>query len=198
MSSQVRVELDEYRSELGFGERVGRVAWCAVYLLMFRFSPTPIFRRWRVLLLRLFRARVDWSANVYPSARIWAPWRLKMGSHSCIAAGAWIYNVGRIELEERALVSQRVTLCAASHDIRSSNFPLQRLPITIRRDAWIAAEAFVAGGVTVGSGAVVGARAVVSKCVDPWVVVAGNPARVVGQRELASHADGDKAWMEGA
>ena len=42
--------------------------------------------------------------------------------------------------------------------------------------------------VRIGTGAVVGAGAVVLHDVDPWTVVAGNPARVIGKREPPSPA----------
>ena len=58
--------------------------------------------------------------------------------------------------------------------------------IVIGDDAWIAAGAFIGPGVTIGAGAVVGARAVVMKDVPPWTVVAGNPAKFISKRVLAS------------
>ena len=39
-------------------------------------------------------------------------------------------------------------------------------------------------GVTIGEGAVVGARSVVTKNVEPWTVVGGNPARFIKNRIL--------------
>lgn len=52
-------------------------------------------------------------------------------------------------------------------------------PITIRDRVWIGFEAVVLKGVTIGEGAIVGARSVVTADVEPYTVVAGNPARVV-------------------
>jgi maltose O-acetyltransferase len=42
--------------------------------------------------------------------------------------------------------------------------------------------------VVVGEGGVVGAGAVVTKDVDPWTIVAGNPAKLIGKRE-GNHSD---------
>ena len=56
--------------------------------------------------------------------------------------------------------------------------------ITIGSYVWIAAGAFIGPGVTIGDGAVVGARAVVTRDVEPWTVVAGNPARMIKRREI--------------
>jgi putative colanic acid biosynthesis acetyltransferase WcaF len=82
------------------------------------------------------------------------------------------------------VVSQYAFLCCASHDISSPIMDLTHRPITIGPQSWVAARAFVGPGVVVGEGAVVGACAVVMKDVPPWTVVAGNPARTIGMREL--------------
>jgi acetyltransferase-like isoleucine patch superfamily enzyme len=56
-------------------------------------------------------------------------------------------------------------------------------PIVIGDKAWIGFDAVILKGVRIGEGAIVGARAVVTGDVDPYTVVAGNPARVVKRVE---------------
>jgi acetyltransferase-like isoleucine patch superfamily enzyme len=52
-------------------------------------------------------------------------------------------------------------------------------PIVVESKVWIGFDVTILKGVTIGEGAVVGAKSVVTKCVEPWTVVAGNPAVVV-------------------
>ena len=52
-------------------------------------------------------------------------------------------------------------------------------PIKICDNAWIGMNAIILKGVEIGEGAIVGAGSVVTKNVEPWTMVAGNPARVV-------------------
>ena len=118
----------------------------------------------------------------YPSCRIWAPWNLKLGEHSCLSERVDCYSVDRIVLGPHAVVSQDAVLCTATHDYDLPDFPVVTRPIEIGAHAWIAAGAFIGPGVTVGEGAVVGARAVVTKDVPAWTIVAGNPARGIGAR----------------
>jgi len=56
-------------------------------------------------------------------------------------------------------------------------------PIVIEDKAWIGFDAVILKGVRIGEGAVVGARAVVTRDVEPYTVVAGNPARTVKRLE---------------
>ena len=52
-------------------------------------------------------------------------------------------------------------------------------PIRIEDRVWIGFDAVILKGVVIGEGAIVAAGSVVSKDVEPYTVVAGNPARVV-------------------
>ena len=56
-------------------------------------------------------------------------------------------------------------------------------PVTIGSDVFIGANAIVLPGVTIGDGCLIGAGAVVTQDVPPMSIVAGNPARVVGDRD---------------
>lgn len=169
------------RSEFPLRHRLARLCWAGVWCVLFRFSPVPLYA-WRRMLLRLFGARLAASARVYPSARIWAPWNLTMESGACIGPEVYCYDVGPVHLGVEATVSLRTFLCSASHDIHHPARPLVLGRIRIARGAYIFADAFIGTSVTVGEGAVVGARAVVVRDVEPYDVVAGNPARVIGRR----------------
>lgn len=52
----------------------------------------------------------------------------------------------------------------------------------IGNDVWIGTEAMIMAGITVGDGAVIGSRALVTKDVEPYTVVGGNPAKLIKKR----------------
>ncbi|WP_318476156.1 CatB-related O-acetyltransferase [Photobacterium leiognathi] len=52
----------------------------------------------------------------------------------------------------------------------------------VGNDVWLGAECVILPGVKIGDGAVIGTRAVVTKDVEPYAVVVGNPARSVKKR----------------
>lgn len=63
---------------------------------------------------------------------------------------------------------------------RMDSLPSNTAPVIIEDDVFIGMNCLVLKGVTIGRGSVVGAGGVVTKDVLPNVIVAGNPARVIG------------------
>jgi putative colanic acid biosynthesis acetyltransferase WcaF len=163
-------------------EQALRLLWM-LGSVIFRLSPRPCFA-FRSWWLRLFGADIGHNVNIYPSARIYFPWNLQIGSWSAIGEWALIYNLGKISIGEHATISQNAHLCAGTHDYSDPAMPLLKPPITIGSSVWICADAFVGPGVAVSDGAVVGARSVVVKDVPAWMVVAGNPAKFVKPRVM--------------
>lgn len=181
MSVRSRRSYDLIPIRLSLANRLGRVLWQVVWALLYRPSPRPL-HAWRRLLLRTFGATVGRAARPYPRVRIWAPWNLHMGAHSCLADDVDCYCVATVKLGAHATVSQYSYLCSASHDYRDPAMPLVSGAIIIEEEAWVAADVFVGPGVTVGRGAVVGARSSVFADVPAWTVVAGSPPVARGQR----------------
>ena len=163
-------------------EMCWRVLW-SFGSLLFRFSPRPLFS-WRSFLLRCFGAKVGRHVHIYPSATIYFPWNFSIGDWSAVGEGALIYNLGPVTIGSRVTISHKAHICAGTHDYTDPDLPLQKPPIVIRDQAWVCADAFVGPGVCIGEGAIVGARAVVVRDVPPWTIVAGNPARPIGERRL--------------
>lgn len=55
-------------------------------------------------------------------------------------------------------------------------------PTLIGNDVWIGNNVIVKGGIVIGDGAVIGAGSVVTRDVEPYMIVAGNPARLIRKR----------------
>lgn len=163
-------------------EYLGRLLW-ALATPLFRLSPRPCYG-WRRWLLRRFGACVGRDVRIHPTARIVIPWNLTIGDQASLGDRVLVYNLGPVRIGPRATVSHLAHLCAGSHDYLDPRLPLLRVPIEIGADAWVCAQAFIGPGLKVGDGAVVAAGAVVTRAVEPWTVVAGNPARPIKPRVM--------------
>lgn len=185
----MQLDLQHYQNRHSRKNKIARVLWNMTWLLLARWTPThgvSFFGKWRILLLKLFGAKLGWHCAVRSSARIWAPWNLMCGDCVAISEDCDIYSVDKITIGDRATISRGAFICSASHDTSSRTMELTYAPIAIGNDAWVAARAIVMPGVTINEGSVVGAGAVVVKDVEPFTIVCGNPAKFVKKREFNS------------
>jgi putative colanic acid biosynthesis acetyltransferase WcaF len=166
-------------------DQIRRLVWRMVWLVLCRWTPNPL-HEWRCFVLRLFGARIGRSNFIYPSAKIWAPWRLETEDVVTISPDVSVYNVGGMRFGHHSIVSEGAYLCGATHDFKDPTFPMVSRPVVIGPCAWVCARAVVLPGVTVGEGAVLGAAAVAARNLEAWGVYAGNPARLAGRRDPAS------------
>jgi putative colanic acid biosynthesis acetyltransferase WcaF len=178
------IDLSKYHNPLGRRHQFIRLCWSVVWFVFAKPIPRSLGNGWKIFLLRLFGAKIDRTAVVYSSVKIYYPSNLEMGTYSCLASGVDCYNVAPVVIGTNVTVSQKAYLCTASHDISDKRHSLVTAPIIIENQAWIAADTFIGMGVTIGEGAVVGARAAVFKDVSSWTVVGGNPAKFIKRRIL--------------
>jgi len=178
-------DVGSYNDSLTYRNKLSRFIWRISYLMLFRPFCGPLFRYWRSFVLRLWGAKIGRRCAIAAKASIWAPWNLEVGDYVAIADEAEIYNVSKITMGNHVTVSQGAYLCTASHDITRRLKPLVHKPIRVDDFSWICARSIVLLGVHLGEGAVVSAGAVVTKNVEPWTVVGGNPAKFIKKREIS-------------
>lgn len=79
---------------------------------------------------------------------------------------------------------------------QKSDMPLKGDTV-IGNDVWIGQNATIMPGIHIGDGAIIGANSLVSKDVEPYTIVAGNPIRVIRKRfddELIDLLERFKWW----
>ncbi|MFV8374686.1 putative colanic acid biosynthesis acetyltransferase [Flavobacterium sp. LB1P71] len=177
-----QIDLSSYNHSFSLKNKILRLLWNGTYFLFFRPFATRLFKKWRVLVLKCFGAKIEWSSHIYSSVKIWAPWNLAIGENSCLGPNVDCYNQGNITIGNNTVVSQKSYLCASTHDYNQKNFPLILKPITIGNGVWIAADAFIGPSVIVGDDAIIAARSAVVKNVEKNTVVGGNPAKLIKNR----------------
>lgn len=173
----------DYKDNITYRNKIARKFWSFASLLLFRpFSGKP-FNKWRNIILRMFGAKIGSGSVVYASVRILAPWNLIIGEQSAI--GPYVdLHIDKIIIGSKVTISQNSYLCSGSHDVSSLNLPFISAPIVIEDYVWVGADSFIMMGVKIGEGAIVGARSAVFKDVESWMIVGGNPAKVIKRREI--------------
>ena len=176
------IDLSRYSNENP--NKLKRLIWEVVWAVLFRPTPRWCLNGWRCFLLRAFGALIGKGVRIQGGAKVWQPWRLKIGDNSWIDGGVSLYCVDDIKIGSNAVISEGAFICTASHDISSETFNLVTSPIEIGDSAWVCSRATVLPGVKVGAGAIIAAGSIVAKDVERWSIVAGNPAKFIKKREL--------------
>ena len=145
---------------------------------------------WTKLRLTRLKAKVQcFGRNIVisPGFEIGDAHNLKIGSHVYIGPRASIWATGGIDIQDGVIIGPRVTIHSSNHDyLDQSLLPYGRSskkkPVTIERGVWIGDRVMICPGVTIGEGAVIAMGSVVTKDVNKFEIVGGNPAKFISNR----------------
>lgn len=140
----------------------------------------------RIKIWGLLGANISANCQIAPKLRVRYPENLTIHANSRIG-NVYFDSWDRITVGRNCFLNDEVELLTGSHDVNSPQFAGVNKPISIGDYVWIARRAIVLPGVQIGDYAVIGAGSVVTRDVEPYAVVAGNPARHVGAREQINY-----------
>jgi maltose O-acetyltransferase len=145
-------------------------------------------RRLRRLVLRPWLQAMGQGSGVQLHCRFLHGPGVRLGercviNHGCLLDGRRF----PIQIGADVSIGPEAAILTLGHDPRSDDFADRGGSVSIGNHVWIGYRAIVLPGVSIGEGAVVGAGSVVSRDVPPFSIVAGNPARLIGNRPESLH-----------
>ncbi len=160
-----------------------RMCWYFANLLFFNNGFWP-FSGLRVILLRVFGAKVGKGVFIKPCINIKYPWLLDIGDYVWIGEGVWIDNLARVKIGSNVCVSQGAMLLTGNHNYRKSTFDLMTGEIVLKEGTWIGARAVVCPGVTCESHSMLTVGSVATGNLAPYSIYSGNAAIKVKDRKI--------------
>lgn len=127
--------------------------------------------------------RIEKNSSIFMHTTFSSAKSFSIGKGSIINAGCRIDQRGGIEIGANVSIAPEVCILTADHEVNTANFNGRERKVVIENYVWLGMRSIIMPGVTIGHGAVVSAGAVVTKSVEPYSIVAGIPARVIGNRQ---------------
>lgn len=120
----------------------------------------------------------------------------RLGSNVFVNRNSTWVDTCPITVGARTLVGPNCSFYSGTHPLdptvrNGTRGPESGKPINIGEDCWLGGNVIVLPGVIIGKGSTVGAGSVVTKDVEPYTCVAGNPARVIRKIEVGGGGDGE-------
>lgn len=142
-------------------------------------------RSFRAFCARLMLRRCGKDVNIERGARFSCD--LSLGDRSGLGVNCSIPP--QVTIGADVMMGPECMMFTSNHTISELSVPMDRQgfdpprPIVIEDDVWIGARVIILPGVRVGRGSVIGAGSVVTRDVEPYSIVAGNPARLIRSRK---------------
>ena len=111
---------------------------------------------------------------------------ISIGRNTSIGAYSVITSSEKIEIGSDCMLGPFIYIVDSNHGTsREKKMNQQKnitKPVIVKNDVWIGAKSVILPGVTIGEGAVIGAGSIITKDVESYKIVAGNPAKIIKDR----------------
>ncbi len=151
--------------------------------LFINLYPLIPSRHLRKQLLRLRGAKIDKTASMFAKIEIRKPSGLVIKSGVSIGPKVLLDARCGLEIGNNVVIAYEAIIWSLHHDMNSIDFHGIGSKTVIDDYAWICSRSIILPGVHIGYGAVVVSGAVVTKDVEPFAIVAGIPAKKIGERK---------------
>jgi len=88
--------------------------------------------------------------------------------------------INGIKIGKNFLFAPGVKLISSNHDIKDSLKSIKTSPIVIGNNVWIGTNVVILPSVRIGDNCVIGAGSIVTKSFNNNLIIAGNPAKIIG------------------
>lgn len=118
--------------------------------------------------------------------------KLKLDKDIFIGDNCDLFLEGIIEIGSYTRIAKEVMILTANHNYKSKELlPFDEVDyvqnVSIGKNCWIGARSIICSGVKIDEGAIISAGSVVTKSVPMCAIVGGNPAHIIGYRDIEQY-----------
>lgn len=150
------------------------------------YIPSHHFRRF---FYRFAGIKIGRGSTIHMMARIYDPRHIEIGSDTIIGEKSSLdgrkqlkNSQGGLKIGDHVDIASDVMIWTSEHDITDSSMKAIEEQVVIEDYVFIGPRSIILPGVTIGEGAVIAAGAIVTKSVEPLAIMAGVPAKKIGDR----------------
>ncbi len=151
------------------------------YLYNNFFTNFPVYAVRHYLLKRIFKMQIGNQSSIHMGCFIIGR-NISIGNHTVLNRKCVLDRRVGIHIGNKVSISTETIILSLTHDVNSHNFEPVGKGVSINDFVWIGALGLILPGVTLEEGCVVGAGSIVTKSVLAYTIVAGVPAKKVGER----------------
>ena len=132
---------------------------------------------------RFFGIKIGKGSTFHMWANFYEPKNIKIGEDTIIGDHAFLDGRDKLTIGSHTDIASSVMIYNSEHDLEKEDFSAIVAPVEIGDYVFIGPRVIIMPGVKIGKGAVVAGGAVVTKDVDPFTIVGGVPAKLIGERK---------------
>ena len=137
----------------------------------------------RKFFFRFAGVKIGKNSYIHMGVRFFLPINITIGEGTIIGDHVFLDGRAPLDIGNNVDIASQVLIYNSEHDVDSEGFDPIEEPVEIADYVFIGPRAIILPGVKIGRGAVIGAGAVVTKDVEPFKIVGGVPAKVIGERK---------------
>lgn len=143
------------------------------------------------------------GTEIHDSVDYVKPSRIKIGNYVYIGPRCHLMGRGGLTIRDHSLIAPEVVIITSVYNyLEATMIPYDETeflkPVEIGEACWVGMRAVILPGVTLGAGCIVFAGAVVTRSFPEGSILAGNPAKSVGRRDMEEfwslHRQGRTYW----
>ena len=158
------------------GSKFKIIIWYFINVCFFKTS-IPFPSSLKVLLLKLFSAKVGNRVLIKPCVNIKYPWLLTIGSDVWIGENVWIDNLAKVKIGDNVVISQGALLLTGNHDYHKEYFNLILGEIKLEEGAWVGAKSVVCPNVILEKNSILSVGSIATSSLSENSIYQGNPAK---------------------
>lgn len=149
------------------------ITWCPLWII-------------RKFFFTLSGVKIGRGSRIHTGGMFFRPSGIKIGQGTIVGYRTFLDGRAPLIIGDHVDIASEVMIYNSEHDIHSEDMHSIKSPVEIGDFCFIGARAIVLPGVKIGRGAIIAAGAVVTKDVPEKAIVAGVPAKIIGERAVKS------------